>query len=633
MRDWYRAHLSDVTLIVLLVAFTLSYLHFARLDPVHGVGTVDQQYYLGWGGRIADGHLSGDNPFRTPFYPYVIALIFGLARTRDPLSVQLVQIAAAAASLVLVRRIGSRVFGAAAGMTAAVLLLLYWPWIYYTCEIVTEPTFIFLILLFFDLLSSDHHQPPSPRRLLLAGFVLSMAILDRPNGAVLLLPGIAWIFVRSSKDRWAGAIRIGWLIAGMVPLFAVNAIRNGVNVGRPVPVSDQAGVNFYIGNRPGTSGYSARLPGLRADWLYPELHAFTETQVGQRMQYGEVIAYWRARAADLIASEPAEVAANLWKKSILFVNHYEMGNNRELYQFRRTNPVLRWLPITYPWLLAFGVAGLVFIRRNPDGLLVIVLPLALLAGGVVAFFVCSRYRLPAVPFLALLAGAGLTGIVTGMRNRSFTRPVVALSIAGVAFLMSSREVYGLNPAAFAYEREFTLGVLAVQRGDSNAAIDHFEAVLSAKPSFVEAGINLGNLYRDTGRYDRALEIYRRAEQDGGPGLLPIVLLDEGLLHRRRGDYESAIAVYSRYLELRPDAPDGAAHLTICLLSQGRVAEAKTAFRVGVTSGEGRYLRHLGRSVLASEAGVLRQVVARDATLTPADRENLLRVLFPRTASE
>ena len=62
-----------------------------------------------------------------------------------------------------------------------------------------------------------------------------------------------------------------------------------------------------------------------------------------------------------------------------------------------------------------------------------------------------------------------------------------------------------------------LGVLLVQQQRAADAIRWFEQALAGSPTFVEARLNLGIAYQETGRRDQALAAYRRVIADAVPG--------------------------------------------------------------------------------------------------------------------
>ena len=62
-----------------------------------------------------------------------------------------------------------------------------------------------------------------------------------------------------------------------------------------------------------------------------------------------------------------------------------------------------------------------------------------------------------------------------------------------------------------------MGVLLVQEHQAAQAIRWFERALAGSPRFVEARLNLGIAYQESGNQDKAIEAYRRVLADSTPG--------------------------------------------------------------------------------------------------------------------
>ena len=59
-------------------------------------------------------------------------------------------------------------------------------------------------------------------------------------------------------------------------------------------------------------------------------------------------------------------------------------------------------------------------------------------------------------------------------------------------------------------------MLLVQRKRALEAIPWFERALAGSPRFVEARLNLGIAYQESGNRDKAFEVYRRVIADSSP---------------------------------------------------------------------------------------------------------------------
>jgi Tfp pilus assembly protein PilF len=61
-----------------------------------------------------------------------------------------------------------------------------------------------------------------------------------------------------------------------------------------------------------------------------------------------------------------------------------------------------------------------------------------------------------------------------------------------------------------------MGVLLVQQHRSGEAIRWFEQALAGSPRFVEARLNIGIAYQESGNRERAADAYRRVLTDAAP---------------------------------------------------------------------------------------------------------------------
>jgi tetratricopeptide (TPR) repeat protein len=60
-------------------------------------------------------------------------------------------------------------------------------------------------------------------------------------------------------------------------------------------------------------------------------------------------------------------------------------------------------------------------------------------------------------------------------------------------------------------------VLLVQGQRAPEAIRWFEQALAGTPAFIEARLNLGIAYQESGNREKAMETYRRVLADASPG--------------------------------------------------------------------------------------------------------------------
>lgn len=300
----------------------------------------------------------------------------------------------------------------------------------YTSILVSEPLFNCLMLLGAAVAVGDNH---SYRRLLLSGGLFGLAAYTRAHG--LLLPLLVALF--GVSGRWLNlrvrARRLAWLYLGMCLVMSPWWIRNAMVFGAFVPVSNNGGINLFIGNNPlATGGYK---------WGREVKAPISERHKGRhRGGRGE---YERGRVAAELAREfmwshPGRVAKlarvklrNLYHPDLISVrwNKHQASDQKAKRQaLRRT-----WKPRIQAYHLALGfVSALGATVALGQGW---ALPLAV---HLFAALVALNYG-----FHWFVAASALT-MVFRLLRRIPSRPGAALPVAVVAAFTLVHVVYFAN---------------------------------------------------------------------------------------------------------------------------------------------------------------------------------------------
>ena len=96
------------------------------------------------------------------------------------------------------------------------------------------------------------------------------------------------------------------------------------------------------------------------------------------------------------------------------------------------SPVLAWLPSPAAWLLAMGLAGLVWLARDDRRWLIIAVPIALAWFTMAVFFAESRFRFHATPMLALCSGVWIEQLTSHLRDTNKRQVAVFAGLAAVS---------------------------------------------------------------------------------------------------------------------------------------------------------------------------------------------------------
>jgi 4-amino-4-deoxy-L-arabinose transferase-like glycosyltransferase len=381
--------------------------------------------------------LAGNVPeafYYQPFYyALFLPLLFGLLGT-GAAPVIVAQSLLGAGTVWLTGLTGARLFGRRAGLLGALLLALARFHVFYTPYLLLEVLSGFLWMLTAWLVLH------ALRRNTLwswggAAITFACTVLTRGN-AVLLLPGILLLIAWSNRRQvWARLIprALLFLVLFYAPQLPF-ALRNYSHYGRWTGPSSAGEAVLALGNNP-----QAPAGGLDYTLAFKEWMRLADRPPHERVPVSRQLWQW-------IRSEPLAWAELKFRMLLLFWNPLEIPNNIYIGQEARHSLLLR-----LPLLLDFAVLGILGLtgaalglRRGARSPAAAFLLYALAAAclGTVLFYILARFRVPALPLIALFAGTGLDGglrLVEGWRRRSDIRLraiayLLALSLASGAVL-------------------------------------------------------------------------------------------------------------------------------------------------------------------------------------------------------
>jgi tetratricopeptide (TPR) repeat protein len=118
---------------------------------------------------------------------------------------------------------------------------------------------------------------------------------------------------------------------------------------------------------------------------------------------------------------------------------------------------------------------------------------------------------------------------------------------------------------------FLAAVEAEEAGDRQRAIDLYEQIVAADPSYAAASINLGTIYFHLRQYGRAEELYRHATEVDPEYVLAFFDLGNVLDELDRPD--ASIAAYERAVALAPKYGDAHYNLALAYERKGELRRA------------------------------------------------------------
>jgi len=489
------------------------------------------------------GPWAGELPyFQGPLYPLLLAVIQG---TGLPLEATYwIQAVTGAITVALAALLAGRLAGARAALVTGILLALHDASIFFDLDLLAASPVATLSILGLLLVASG--------RWALAGVALGLAVWGRPN---LLLPVTLVVGLAAWRPRslLADAVppRRGWIAlavtAGLV--VALPVARNLAVSGEPV-LATGGGVNAYIGNHVGATG-TFRIPpesGLANDLDLERIsRQVASAAEGRELSPGESSTWWLRRTLDDVRQEPGTALARVGRKALLLLSGREIPNHLDLDVLRGFSPPLRLMPVRSWLLVPLGIAGLVLLARRGHplpavwvvGVLVSVLP----------FFVTSRFRMPAMPVLAVGAGLLVDAAWTLARDRDRRRALGVPLVAGALAL-----AVGLLPLMAPPDRTaayVNLGALHAELGEPFEAEAAFREALARSPGDPRARTNLAVLALDRNDPREAVRLLDEAVRIA-PGDFNAWSL-RGVALGQVGRWDDALASAERAVELHPGA--------------------------------------------------------------------------------
>lgn len=521
----------------------LAYLLEYRARSVYyGQLMLDAQVYENWARRIAGGEWLGGGVFyHAPLYPYLIALFFKVLGGRY-LPIYLLQMLLGIVVLLLAYRVGRRCASGWIGIAAAALLLFYAPLPFFETKIMTTALALFLsTLALAALVGAWEKEGALPW--LAAGGLIGLTALANPASLFLAPCFAAGLFFH--KRRWR---ELGSLAAGCLLAVAPATLHNLAQGGGFVLISSQGGITFYQGNTPKSRGLYRAADGFSGSPLtqMEEEKTLAEKEVGHPLRASEVSSFWFGKGLQSIAAQPGaaltlmEMKLLRWFSSVEYSTEYSQSIERE-------ELATLWIPILPFGLLAVGgFAGILLGYRAYPKLLPVTLYLAGTLVPPMIFYVSSRYRLPAVPALAVLTATALERIVARFRARGILDALPAILVILMASALTLAP-FGRDHLFQNANVHYNTGNLYYDRGEYDAAIEQYRQALQVN-DFEYYRINLGNALTRKGRYEEAIEQYRLASQRRPDFAKSYVQWAKALA--LQGKLEEARKVYQRALQLK-----------------------------------------------------------------------------------
>ena len=612
-----------LAIFLLALLLRLGYLADVSESPYFDTLILDAEEYDHLAGELRRGNWRLDEKQTYVHglgYPAFLAILkipgFG------PADFRLWQAVLGALSCVLVFRIARRLFDRGAAAIAGTVAAAYWPFLFFGGELFATTLFIFLQLLLVDTLLRCGERPNHATGAA-AGVLLGLLVATRAN-ALLAIPVAFWWICRCSRPAPDGGRRRLWpsFAVALVLTLSPLALRNHVVQGGPLPF--QGAWSFYMGANPKADGTPYVRQGLQ--W---QRHELLPLRAGFVEPVSRGFFYLRS-GVRFAAENPAHYLHLLYRKFRLFWHAFEIPVSSDLSYYREHSILYRILLVNFGVVAPLAVAGLFPGGRRDDRYLLLwTFVLVSLATGML-FTVSARYRVPAAPFLIILAAHAVSQLAAFLRARDWRRTagfaaVLAAAAALVHTGVDARQVDHVRPA-------FLMGMVHFRSGDHAAAEQAYANGLAQNPDDPDLLNGLGTVYSAQGRHGEAEDSFAKAIAVAEDYAQPRFNL--GALYLRLGRHREAIPALKQGLaiDLRPSPRfKGNIALGNACMQEGQFREAARAFEralehrrdphayYGLSNARGQ----LGDA--GSQVRALEQAVELDSTFAPALRN--LGVLY------
>jgi len=579
-----------------------------------------------WAKDIASGRQTVESePFiRAPLYPYFLSVIYKIFGT-STFTPRLIQLLISAGLAFLIYKAGDRIFGFTGGIAAGIIWAFYGPEMFFAGELFETSLATALIFIIYLVLEKAINRN-SANLFALSGILLGLTVLMKPNSALFLPILFIYILLLKNEGKFNWKQSSVFALVCIITILPVT-IRNYIVGKEFVPVSAYGGLNYYIGNNPQSDGVSAIFPEwieeLQDDAWGRNHHATALTalsirkaseKVSEELTPAESSSFWWRESVKWMMDEPGKFILLNLKKIAVFFSGFEFGNTRDVYFARYYSNLLSVLlwnfnGIKFPFglLIPFAGLGIFYLLKNKlPGRKTILVFLISAVLSTTLIFVCARFRMPAIPFLVILAGGGL---ITAFRDLNAKKFVTNLIIFVPLVVIANGNFFKLEKDT-SYQEFYNLGRHYLKQQKFNEALYAFNSSFQAKPNHLPTLNELGLLYEAMGNYEEAvryqsavvqalpdnpLALYNLGAAEGKAGLFDdaikhlskAVELDEtfwqarlnlGNAYAAIGQYNDAEECFNKTLELVPDSPDLIFNMGTLQILKGDTLEARKYFR-------------------------------------------------------
>jgi len=388
--------------------------------------------------------------------------------------------------------------------------------------------------------------------------------------------------------------------------------------GDPVLIAYQGGVNLWIGNNPVADGLTMMIPEISLDatkeWdeFVGSTDSIAVSEAGHPLTPSEISSHWTDKALAYILTNPGEAIGRWATKTYYLLNGFEVGDQTDIYAFRRFSPTLTALIWKFGIYFPFGLVGpLALVAmvwawvavRSSRWLTLFAL---FYAPSIIGFLATARHRLPLLPIAVILASGLIWQLWTWLRARHWKPILLSLAAAvalGVALNQSSVEQIMRDPGFTLYQE----ALMYDRQGNYKEAIRLYGEALNKQPMLLAARRNLAlALVRDK-QWDLAVAVsfaYLRYEQEDAEAYNNL-----GLAYLGQGDTSKAMGSFRTAARYSANLAQPHLNLGDIALARGDAVSAAYAYRTAIDADSTFGPAYNALGLLFAHAGMMDSAVA------------------------
>jgi tetratricopeptide (TPR) repeat protein len=583
--------------------------------PFYNYRGIDADQYH----QMAVGFLEGTWPgreafFWPPLYPLFLGLLYK-AIGQNVTILKILQATLGSVSCVLVYFIARAIFsGLFVAIAAAIICCLCGTMVYFDSQLLSSNMDVLLeLLIIFSLLFACRR-----RRIIwwvLGGLFIGLSAINR-GAIIVFIPVILFWMYMVSHRRWGleskseGSAFWKTAIALLLPvgLIIFPVVLHNLRYDRAVvdkkpasvslkqfvstgflPISSNLGINFYLGNH----WELRKVNNINHPEHFIYFHRINDepAEKGIESAFGQS-RYLVRQSLSNIFEKPGDFVRLMGLKVFQLFNGVEIPRNANLYAFRQYSGILSVLLwkriIAFPsgLIIPLGLVGIFLSRGLWRRHFLLLGCLVIQSIFILAFFVTARYRLLAIPLLAIYTAFALRGFVRYAKQDAKRKAAVPIILL-VVLVLFCNSFTGRIETEHGYSEQGNLGNALLDEGKIEQAILHYNVALRLAPNYPEANIRLANALSKKGAINQAIVHYKKALQHKTDchkvRYNPLVKQHRTTcyeVHRyladdlvKQGGNDEAIEHYIKSLELNPDQPEVNYNLANILARKSRLSEA------------------------------------------------------------